>query len=100
MRLRDKCVSEPIKQSTMQGYLNLWDRIMMQPTAHQVSQVDLERLFFEALQHCQYSDVQHELRFYKEGPMHQQTQADLRRRVAVSCGTRKSLKAAKRPSEL
>ena len=78
MRLRDKCVTEPIKQSTMQGFLNMWDRNMMQPTAHQVSQVDLERLFYEALEHCQYSEVQHELRFYKEGPM---PQSDLRRRI-------------------
>ena len=81
MRLRDKCVTEPIKQSTMQGFLNMWDRNMMQPTAHEVSQVDLERFFFEALEHCQYSEVQHELRFYKEGPMRQQTQSDLRRRI-------------------
>ncbi len=54
---------------------------MMEPTAHAVSQVDLERLFYEALEHCQFPDVQHELRFYKEQPEHMQTQPDLRRRI-------------------
>ena len=81
MRLRDRCVADPVKASTMANFLHIWDRNMMEPTAHAVSQVDLERLFYEALKHCQYSEVQHELRFYKEGPEHQQTQSDLRRRI-------------------
>ena len=81
MRLRDKCVQEPLKRGTIQNFLNLWDKIMMQPSAHALSQTDMERLFFESVQHCQYADLQHEIRFYREGPMHSRTQAALRRRI-------------------
>ena len=46
MRLRDRCVAEPLKAGTMQAFLNIWDRNMLEPTASAVSQLDLERLFF------------------------------------------------------
>ena len=78
MRLRDRCVADPVKTLTVANFLHIWDRNMMEPMAHAVSQVDLERLFYEALEHCQFPKVQHEIRFYKEQPEHMQTQPDLR----------------------
>ena len=74
MRLRDKCVQEPLKAGAMQGFLNIWDRNMLEPTASAVSQVDLERLFFESVEFCQAGDMQTEVKFYKELPESQQTQ--------------------------
>ena len=81
MRLRDKCVQEPLKPGTIQSFLNMWDRIMMQQSAALLSQSELERMFYESVQHAQYGDIQHEIRFYRESPIHTQTQAALRRRI-------------------
>ena len=81
MRLRDKCVQEPLKPGTIQSFLNMWDRIMMQQSAALLSQSELERMFYESVQHAEYGDIQHEIRFYRESPIHTQTQAALRRRI-------------------
>ena len=52
MRRWDRCIADPIKTSTMANFLHIWDRNMLEPTSHAVSQVDLERLFYEALERC------------------------------------------------
>ena len=54
---------------------------MLEPTASAVSQLDLERLFFESVEHCQYGEVQTEVKFYKELPESMQIQSELRRRI-------------------
>ena len=54
---------------------------MLEPTADAVSQRDLEKLFYESVEHCQYSEVQTEIKCYKELPESQQTQSELRRRM-------------------
>ncbi len=54
---------------------------MLEPTADAVSQRDLEKLFYESVEHCQYSEVQTEIKLYKELPESQQTQSELRRRI-------------------
>ena len=53
----------------------------MQASAAQISDTELERIFLQCVQHAQYPDLQHEVRFYREGPPHSQTQAALRRRI-------------------
>ena len=62
-------------------FLHIWDRNMLEPTANAVSQFDLERLFYESVEYCQYGEVQNEVRFYKELPEQMQTQSELRRRI-------------------
>ncbi len=37
--------------------------------------------FYECVEHCQYGEVQTEIKFYKELPESQQTQSELRRRI-------------------
>ncbi len=54
---------------------------MLVPSADAVSQLDLERLFYESVEHCQYGEVQTEVKFYKELPESPQTQSELRRRI-------------------
>ena len=81
MRLRDRCVSEPLKAATMLRFLHIWDTNMLEPTADAVSQRDLEKLFYGSVERCQYSEVHTEIRFYKELPESQQTQSELRRRI-------------------
>ena len=81
MRLRDTCIREPLKPATLPAFLTLWDRIMMQSSATQISEQELERIFFQCVQHAQHSDLQHEIRFYRESPAHMQGQPALRRRI-------------------
>ena len=54
---------------------------MLQASAALLSQTDLERMFFESVQHSKFGDLQHEVRFYRESPAHAQTQAALRQRI-------------------
>ena len=54
MNLRTRCISEPLKATTMQKFLHIWDRNMMEPSADAVSQQQLEKLFYESVEHCQY----------------------------------------------
>ena len=81
MRLREACIREPLKPATLQAFLNLWDRIMMQSSATEIAEKELERLFYQSIQHAQHSELQHELRFYRESPSHMQGQPALRRRI-------------------
>ena len=68
MRLRDRCVAEPLKAATMQAFLHIWDWNMLEPTANAVSQLDLESLFYESVEYCQYGEVQTEVKFYNSCP--------------------------------
>ena len=81
VNLRTRCISEPLKATTMHNFLHIWDRNMMEPSADAVSQQQLEKLFYESVEHCQYGEVQTELKFYKELPESQQSQSELRRRI-------------------
>ena len=54
---------------------------MMQSSATQISDQELERIFFQCIQHAQHSELQRELRFYRESPVHMQGQPALRRRI-------------------
>ena len=72
MNLRTRCISEPLKAKTMQISFHVWDRNMMEPSADAVSQQQLEKLFYESVEHCQYGEVQTELKFYRELPESQQ----------------------------
>ena len=95
MNLRTRCVAEPLKATTMQNFLHIWDRNMMEPTADAISQLDLERLFYECVEHCQYGEVQTEIKFYKELPESQQTQSELRRRIDKVLRKKEALESRK-----
>ncbi len=79
----------------MQKFLHIWDRNMMEPTADAVSQLDLESLFYECVEHCQCGDVQTEVKFYKELPESQQTQSELRRRIDKVLRKKEALESRK-----
>ena len=95
MSLRTRCLAEPLKAATMQNFLHIWDRNMMEPTADAVSQRDLEMLFHKCVEHCQYGEVQTELKFYKELPESQQTQSELRRRIDKVLRKKEALESRK-----
>ena len=95
MNLRNRCLAEPLKAATMQNFLHIWDRNMMEPTADAVSQQHLEKLFYECVEHCQYGEVQTEIKFYKELPESQQTQSELRRRIDKVLRKKEALESRK-----
>ncbi len=95
MSLRTHCLAEPLKAATMQNFLHIWDRNMMEPSADAVSQQQLQKLFYESVEHCQYGEVQTEIKFYKELPESQQTQSELRRRIDKVLRKKEALESRK-----
>ena len=49
VRLRDQCVQEPLTPATIHPFLTVWDRIMMQESAAQISDSELESSVYDML---------------------------------------------------